>query len=210
MINNAFYDGTTICDCGIVTPGPCVTVNPITFHGFTFNVTVNDLNGALNTYSLGYTYGDNISGSIFSDAYVPTHVSADGPERWDGVTNNTTPFPPFCAPAPCAYTVYPVCFKPRAKRIWPGVPLRQLRQKPDHPSHCGHLIHQLRIFLPHNRVRRHVERGQGAHQGRRAKPVGGQTARRSRHAEVRPVSSTTVGSRRATWAIQNLQTNKKL
>ena len=104
MINNAFYDGTAICECGIVTPGPCVTVNPLSFHGFTFSVTVNDLNGALNSYSLGYTYGNNNSGSIFSDSYVPTHLNADGPERWDGVTNSVTPFPPFCPPAPCAYT----------------------------------------------------------------------------------------------------------
>jgi hypothetical protein len=104
MINNAFYDSAAICECGIVTPGPCVTANPLSFHGFTFEVTVNDLNGALSGYSLGYAYGDNNSGNIFSDSYVPSHVNADGPERWDGVTNSVTPFPPFCAPDPCAYT----------------------------------------------------------------------------------------------------------
>jgi hypothetical protein len=104
MINEAYYDGTAICECGLVTPGPCVTENPLTYHGFTFNVTVNDLNGALNAYSLGYTYGNNMSGGIFSDSYVPSHVNADGPERWDGITNSVLPFPPFCAPAPCAYT----------------------------------------------------------------------------------------------------------
>jgi len=104
MINNAFYDGTAICDCGIVTPGPCVTVNPLRFHGFTFEITVNDLHGALGSYALGYTYDNNVSGGIFSDSYVPSHVNADGPEQWDGVTNSTVPFPPFCAPAPCAYT----------------------------------------------------------------------------------------------------------
>jgi hypothetical protein len=104
MINDAYYDGVAICQCGLVTPAPCVTVNPVTFHGFTFNLTVNDLNGALNGYSLGYTYGNNISGGIYSDSYVPSHVNADGPERWNGVTNIVEPFPPFCAPAPCAYT----------------------------------------------------------------------------------------------------------
>ncbi len=102
-INNALYDGSAICECGIVTQGPCF-VFPA-FHGFTFNVTVNDLNGALNSYSLDYTYGNNHSGNIFSDAYVPGHVNADGPERWNGVTNSLAPaFPPFCAPAACAYT----------------------------------------------------------------------------------------------------------
>jgi hypothetical protein len=103
-INNAFYDGTAICECGIVTQGPCF-IPPLSFHGFTFNVTVNDLNGALNTYSLDYTYGNNHSGHIFSDAYISGHVNADGPERWNGVASTVVPaFPPFCAPAACAYT----------------------------------------------------------------------------------------------------------
>ena len=102
-INNAYYDGAAICECGIVTQGPCFC--SFVFHGFTFDVTVNDLNGALSSYSLDYTYGNNHPGSIFADAYVPTHVNADGPERWNGVTNNVVPaFPPFCAPAACAYT----------------------------------------------------------------------------------------------------------
>ena len=103
IINNAFYDGTPICECGIVTQGPCF-VFP-NFHGFTFDVTVNDLNGALSSYSLGYTYGNNHSGGIFGDAYTAGHVNQDGPEKWNGVANNIVPtFPPFCAPAPCAYT----------------------------------------------------------------------------------------------------------
>jgi hypothetical protein len=105
LINNAFYDGTAICECGIVTQGPCST-GILQFHGFTFDITVNDLNGALNGYSLDYTYGNNHSGNISSDTYVPSHVNADGPERWNGVTNSVTPIPlfPFCAPAQCAYT----------------------------------------------------------------------------------------------------------
>jgi hypothetical protein len=105
MINDVYYEGTNICECGIVTQGPCVTgVFPhFQFHGFTFNLTVNDINGALNAYSLGYTYGNNVSGSIYSDAYT-SHVNADGPERWDGVTNIIVPGLPWCAPAACAYT----------------------------------------------------------------------------------------------------------
>ncbi|HEX3718969.1 MAG TPA: hypothetical protein VH595_13450 [Verrucomicrobiae bacterium] len=106
MINDSYINGTPICQCGLVTPGPCETGRfpLIAYHGFTFNITVNDPNGALNSYSLSYTYGNNNSGSIFSDSYVPSHVGADGPERWDGVTNITEPYPPFCAPAACAYT----------------------------------------------------------------------------------------------------------
>jgi hypothetical protein len=103
IINNALYDGTPICECGTVTQGLCF-VFPA-FHGFTFDLTVNDLNGALNSYSLDYTYGNNHSGNIYADAYVPSHVNQDGPERWNGVTNSIAPvFPPFCAPATCAYT----------------------------------------------------------------------------------------------------------
>jgi hypothetical protein len=105
-INNAFYDGTPICECGIVTQGPCITGTfPfLTFHGFTFNITVNDVNGALSRYSLDYTWGNNHGGNIYADNYVPSHVNADGPERWDGVTNVVVPSLPFCAPVACAYT----------------------------------------------------------------------------------------------------------
>ncbi len=103
IINNAFYDGTAVCECGTVTQGPCF-IFPV-FHGFTFDVTVNDPNGALSSYSLGYTYGNNHNGGIFGDAYTSGHVNQDGPEKWNGVTNNIVPpFPPFCAPATCAYT----------------------------------------------------------------------------------------------------------
>jgi hypothetical protein len=105
-INNAYYDGTAICECGIVTAGPCVTgeLPAIQFHGFTFDLTVNDAHGAVNGYSLDYTYGNNHSGNIFSDTYAPTHVNADGPEQWNGVTDQVEPTLPWCAPSACAYT----------------------------------------------------------------------------------------------------------
>jgi hypothetical protein len=105
-INNILYNGTAICECGIVTAGPCVTgVAPhFTFHGFTFDLTVNDPNGALNGYSLDYLYGNNLGGNIFSDTYAPSHVNASGPEEWDGVANASEPGIPFCPPTPCAYT----------------------------------------------------------------------------------------------------------
>jgi hypothetical protein len=105
-IGNAFYDGTAICECGIVTAGPCVVGLPphLEFNGLTFDLTVNDPEGALNGYSLDYTYGNNQGGNIFSDTYAPNHVNASGPEQWDGVTNESEPGAPFCAPASCAYT----------------------------------------------------------------------------------------------------------
>jgi hypothetical protein len=103
IINNAFYDGTAVCECGTVTQGPCF-IFPV-FHGFTFDVTVNDPNGALNSYSLDYTYGNNHSGAIAADSYITGHVNQDGPERWNGVTSTIVPtFPPWCAPVSCAYT----------------------------------------------------------------------------------------------------------
>ena len=64
MINNTLYDGSAFCECGIVTQGPCVT-NLSETHGFTFDITVNDLTGALSSYSLDYSYGNNRSGNIF-------------------------------------------------------------------------------------------------------------------------------------------------
>lgn len=105
-INDALYDGASICECGIVTAGPCITGEfPFfTFHGFTFNATVNDAHGAINSFSLDYTYGNNHSGNIYSDSYTNGHASADGPEQWAGVTSSVIPGVPFCAPAACAYT----------------------------------------------------------------------------------------------------------
>jgi hypothetical protein len=105
-ITNALYDGTSICECGIVTAGPCITGKfPFfQYHGLTLDLTVNDVNGALNGYSLDYTYGNNNSGNIFSDTYAPNHANANGPEQWDGVNNESEPSEPFCAPASCAYT----------------------------------------------------------------------------------------------------------
>ncbi len=108
-INDTYYDGTAICECGIVTQGPCVTesggIFPIfTFHGFTFNITVNDVNGALNSYSLDYTWGNNQGGNVYAESYVPSNVNASGPESWTGVSDIVVPSLPFCAPAACAYT----------------------------------------------------------------------------------------------------------
>jgi len=105
-INNMFYDGSIVCECGIVTQGDCFTP-PLIFRGFTFDITVNDPNGALGTYALSYTYGNNHSGGITSESYAAGHVNQDGPERWNGITSGIIPpFPPFCAPVSCAYTFF--------------------------------------------------------------------------------------------------------
>ena len=100
-INDALYDGSPVCECGIVTQGDFP-------HGFTFDISVIDPLGALSSYALRYTYGNNLSGGISSDAYVPGHVNADGPEMWNGVTNRIVPSGflvfPWRAPQSCAYT----------------------------------------------------------------------------------------------------------
>lgn len=106
VINNMTYNGTNVCECGIVTQGACF-VPPLLFRGFRFDLTVNDPWGALSSYALTYTYGNNQSGAILSDAYVPNHVNQDGPNRWYGITNSVAPlFPPWCAPQSCAYTFF--------------------------------------------------------------------------------------------------------
>jgi hypothetical protein len=105
-INNASYNGTNLCECAIVTQGTCFSP-PLIFRGFRFDLTVNDTWGALNSYALTYTYGNNQSGSITSDAYAPSHVNQDGANKWNGITNSIAPvFPPWCAPSSCAYTFF--------------------------------------------------------------------------------------------------------
>jgi hypothetical protein len=100
-INNMFYNGAAICQCGIVTQGDFP-------RGFTFDITVSDPHGALSSYALGYTYGNNLSGAVVGDAYVPSHVNQDGPEQWNGVANIIVPSGflvfPWRAPTSCAYT----------------------------------------------------------------------------------------------------------
>lgn len=102
-LNNIFYDGTAVCQCGIVTQGDCFTP-PFTFRGFTFDLTVNDPHGALSSYALTYYYGNNLSAGITFDSYT-AHASQDGPEQWNGISSLVVPtFPPWCAPQSCAYT----------------------------------------------------------------------------------------------------------
>lgn len=97
-INQVMYDGTPLCDCAIVTQGDAP-------RGFTFNVSVTDANGALDGFSLGGVYGNNLSTpTLYSDTYQPTHVDADGPNKWNGVTNIVVPATPYHATTSCAYT----------------------------------------------------------------------------------------------------------
>jgi hypothetical protein len=97
-INQVYYDGTPLCDCAIVTQGDAP-------RGFTFDISVTDANGALNGFSLGGVYGNNLSTpTLYSDAYSPAHVDADGANRWNGVTNIIVPVTPFRASTSCAYT----------------------------------------------------------------------------------------------------------
>jgi hypothetical protein len=102
MINDMSYNGSTICECGIVTQGDFP-------RGFTFDITAIDPNGALNAYALGGTYGNNRPVPIIaSDTYTPAHVNQDGPKHWNGVTNRIVPSGflvfPWRATNSCAYT----------------------------------------------------------------------------------------------------------
>jgi hypothetical protein len=95
-INNIQYDNKDICECGIVTQGSAP-------RGFSFDITVDDPNGALNAFYLYGTYGHaGSTGTIYSDSYahgganlgVPffvNHINADGPKRWNGVTTLEVP-----------------------------------------------------------------------------------------------------------------------
>jgi hypothetical protein len=101
-INNAYYAGSAICECGIVTQGDFP-------RGFTFDITVNDPNGALNSYALGGTFGNNHSiPTIASDLYTNGHINEDGARRWEGENNKVVPggflVLPWRASRSCAYT----------------------------------------------------------------------------------------------------------
>jgi hypothetical protein len=99
-INQVLYEGVAQTACAIVQQ----TEPPA---GFKFNLSVNDVRGALGGYNLTAIHGDNLSGGIFSDDYSH-HVDADGPNRWDGVTNKIVPVVPrgakWRAPESCAYS----------------------------------------------------------------------------------------------------------
>ena len=96
-INGISYNGTPVCACSIVTQGDAPA-------GFTFNITATDANGALNAVSLGGLYGNNQSTpTLYSDSYA-SHMDADGPNRWNGVSSITVPATAFRASTSCAYT----------------------------------------------------------------------------------------------------------
>ena len=96
-INGVSYSGTPVCACAIVTQGD----SP---NGFQFNLSVSDPNGALDGFSLGGIFGNNQStGTIYSDSYA-SHMNADGPERWNGVSAISVPATPFRASQSCAYS----------------------------------------------------------------------------------------------------------
>jgi hypothetical protein len=101
-INDMTYNGSPICECGIVTQGDAP-------RGFRFEISAIDPNGALNAYALGGTFGNNQSvPTITSDTYTPSHINQDGPKRWNGVTNVFVPSGflvfPWRASRSCAYT----------------------------------------------------------------------------------------------------------
>jgi hypothetical protein len=98
VINSISYNGAPVCACAIVTQGDL----PGT--GFTFDISVTDAHGALNSLSLAGIFGVNQStGTIYGDGYG-AHVGADGPHQWNGVTAIDVPATPWRASTSCAHS----------------------------------------------------------------------------------------------------------
>jgi hypothetical protein len=98
VINGVTYNGDPVCACAIVTQGD------LRGTGFRFNISVTDPHGALNGFSLGGIFGNNQNtGTIYSDSYA-SHVDADGPNQWNGVSGITVPASVFRATQSCAYS----------------------------------------------------------------------------------------------------------
>lgn len=98
-INQVLYEGVPVSACQIVTQGP----EP---EGFTFDISVTDDRGALDTINLAGLYGVNQSSPVYADSYA-RHHDEDGPEKWNGVENLIVPRarnPRWRAPTSCAYT----------------------------------------------------------------------------------------------------------
>ena len=90
---------TTIQACEIVSSG-----SPY----FDVEVTAYDANQHLLSYGVTALWGHNASATVFADSYA-SHVDAEGPHLWSGVTNRWVPpalSSGFHAPCNCAYTFY--------------------------------------------------------------------------------------------------------
>jgi len=95
-INQVYYKGGKVSPCDIVQQG----ASP---DGFTFDISVNDANGALNTLNLTAIYGDNLSSPVYSDSYS-SHLNADGPNKWNGVNTVVPTSGAWRAPQTCGYS----------------------------------------------------------------------------------------------------------
>lgn len=96
-INQILYNGSAVKACEIVEQGPGSN------DGFQFNISVNDVRGALSYFSLYGYYGDDKSSYVYSDTYA-SHMATVG-KVWEGVTNLVVPVNSLWrAPTSCAYT----------------------------------------------------------------------------------------------------------
>ena len=81
QIENIFHNGTEVAVCSIVHIG--------FFDDWTFEITASQPNQHLRSWDLYVVWGDNQSGSVDGDSYVPV------PSRlWAGITDATVPAPP--------------------------------------------------------------------------------------------------------------------
>ena len=68
-------------------------------------MTAFDPNHHLLSYGVTALWGHNGSASVFSDSYA-SHVNAEGPHLWSGVTNSWVPPAGWTAVCNCAHTFY--------------------------------------------------------------------------------------------------------
>lgn len=88
--------------------GPCTIVStpPVPPPSkFDVQVTAHDANGHLHGYTLKALWGHNASAVVSSDSYA-SHVDADGPHLWNGVSNAWVPAAGWPAACNCAHTFY--------------------------------------------------------------------------------------------------------
>lgn len=87
--------------CTIVSAVPPFGTN----HVFDIRITAYDPNHHLLNYGVTALWGHNASASVASDSYA-SHVSAEGPHLWSGVSNAWVPSAGYTAVCNCAHTFY--------------------------------------------------------------------------------------------------------
>jgi DNA-binding beta-propeller fold protein YncE len=106
LVDNSGFstDVVHIYQDGSTTPLPVCAIVESGLNQFYVEVTAYDPNKHLLNYGVTILFGHNASSSWFSDSYA-SHVDAEGPHLWSGVTNYKVP-KVFSATCSCAHTFY--------------------------------------------------------------------------------------------------------